>query len=274
MGRFNFAVVLVGLLVTAVGQATADPGPLSPYYVTDGFNTNRIYVLQGTSVVNSFAEAHGAEYSIAVASDVRTIGYPAVGSLGANYTLGGTYTGVDYAAPLAFTYDGTTDGAHNYMIDYLSGDVYQTARDWSSPVKIFNTGFGGSNALGITYDPTNNSLWISQWLGTEVADFTLGGTLLSSFAGPGASMTSLGLDPADNTLWMGTQLSGTYFQFSKGGTLLQSVNYPSLVGLDILGGEFAEAPQNPVPEPSSFVLLGIAIAGIIGYHRRRNLIAA
>ncbi len=73
-------VSVVGLVALALtGVALAGAGPSSPLYLTyttDLNGGNRIVVVQGNSVINSFAEAYGPpdEVPIAVWGDVRTAG--------------------------------------------------------------------------------------------------------------------------------------------------------------------------------------------------------
>jgi hypothetical protein len=72
--------------------------------------------------------------------------------------LAGTPTGTTYFLPaiLSTANDSTTDGTHNYLVDYTYSVVYQTARDFSHPVALFTS--AGPYNVGITYDATNNSL--------------------------------------------------------------------------------------------------------------------
>src|SRR5579862_2057282 len=99
--RLMCVLTLAGLGITAVAPVRAQ---LDPYYVTDGFNTNTIYVLQHGNIVNSFPDAVGNEYGIAVQNDVRTTGY--LGGPGAQYTLGGAFTGTTYPSNNGNTFDG------------------------------------------------------------------------------------------------------------------------------------------------------------------------
>jgi PEP-CTERM motif len=133
--------------------------------------------------------------------------------------------------------------------------------DWTAPTTLFNLGV--TSLLGITYDQTNNSLWISSFGSTStVSDYSLSGTLLSKFNVSPTDLSCLALDPADNTLWMGSQSNeGTFYQYSKGGQLLSTVTYAALANQNTLGGEFNLTPTT-VPEPSSLALCGLA--GIVG----------
>jgi len=275
MNSFVFRLASVALLAGAIGSV--DAGPVSNYYVTAG-DQGTNWILQGTSAT-SFAQAHPGnfgEYGIAVSGgSVRTLGNANDQvNFGAQYTLGGTYTGVDYSYPLsgAAFYDGTTDGVHNYSVDFFTGTVYQMSLDWSSSVSLFATGAGSGGNLGITYDPTNNSLWISRWNNSTVSNFSLSGSLLSSFTGPATSLSALALDFADGTLWMGTQnVPGLFYQYSKSGTLLSTESYSTLSGQNTLGGEFNFVATS-VPEPATMTMLGLGVVGLFGYGalRRRS----
>jgi hypothetical protein len=63
---------------------------------------------------------------------------------------------------------------------------------------------------------------------------------------------------------MGSQnQQGTFFQYSKAGVAMGSVNLPQLVDQNTLGGEF-----QAVPEPSTFVALGIALVALARARRK------
>lgn len=273
------AVKLFAILaLLPCGIERAQAGPISDYYLTAGDNGTN-WIVQGSS-----AAAYGqnqpadlGEYAIAVGSTVRTLhnGNDGPAGLGSEYSLGGVFTGTNYTYPSlrvapAF-YDGARDATHNYSVDYNSGNVYQMDLDWSNAAVLFDTGFGSGNSLGITYDPTNNSLWVAQWGGDTVANFSLGGALLSSFSTGFGSISSLGMDYADNTLWMGTQGNkGTFYQYSRAGALLSTESYVDLEDQNTLGGEFA-FQASTVPEPGSLVLACLGVAGLAcGARRRRS----
>ena len=254
------ALGLLTLLAAPAARAQAPPagsGPVSKLYLTAG-EQNHNFIVQGNTVTQSNV-AVGKESAIAVSGDVRTLIPSSAGSTGgANYDLNFTDTGGRYTSTFNF-FDGTTDGTHNYSVNYNIGseNVYQTDRNWQTPVALFQV---PEAYLGITYDRTNNSLWISNFHGTTVGDYSLTGTLLSSFNTTFNSITCLSLDPADNTLWMGSQnTKGTFYQYSKGGVFLQSDTYAALANQNTLGGEFNIAAP-AVPEASTTVSLGLLLA--------------
>jgi hypothetical protein len=264
-----------GLIAMCLMTSAASAGMVSDYYLTSYSPDSRIYVVNNGVVVNSAAMAYGTgEMAIAVDNDVRTMGI-VTGDAGGQYTLGLTPTGTPYANPGTGllpnqTDDGTTDGTSNYSINYATGDVLRFNRDWTGPSVLFNL-VTHNDWIGITYDPTNNSLWVAEYgVGSTVANYTLGGTLLTSFTtGVTQGNLALALDHADNTLWLtGPQFSGTFLQFSKAGILLDTVTVPSLGGLNITGGEFA---LRSVPEPSSLALAGLGgLALFVGRKRLRR----
>jgi hypothetical protein len=141
---------------------------------------------------------------------------------------------------------------------------------WQDPRILFSLGGPetGDHWLGIAYDPLNNSLWISGFPPTspvdyELADYSLSGTLLSSFTTGLGLMAALGFDPADGTLWFSYNESNMLYQYSTSGTLLQTGTPSGLPSgfNSFLAGDFAEGPQE-APEPSSLALLGVACAAL------------
>jgi hypothetical protein len=176
--------------------------------------------------------------------------------------------------------DGTRDASHNYAIGG-SGDIYSFDLNWQNPAFLFSLPPLGSSEIwsGVAYDATNNSLWVSSFTSGEIEDFSLGGTLLSSFpltfppgAQPGAS--GLALDPGDQTLWTYFSGGGTFAQYSKSGALLSTQTYAALStpnlwqNFGVSGAEFAYE-DTTVPEPG--VVFSTAIGLAILFLRRRRL---
>ena len=107
--------VLLACLLPLLLVSTAVGDPISLYYLTHANGTNQ--VVQGASVINSWAAAGGVDAAIAVSStSVRTLPHPGP-FLGSEYTLAGAFTGTTYPAPIPFRsfLDGTTDGTFNYQ---------------------------------------------------------------------------------------------------------------------------------------------------------------
>jgi hypothetical protein len=123
--------------------------------------------------------------------------------------------------------------------------------------------------MGITYDSTNDSLWVSGWLDSTVRNYTMSGTLLSTFSTGHGFNAALALDPADGTLWLRNHEANRFEQYSTTGTLLSIQNY-ALPGA-AFGGEFAfPGGVQAVPEPASLTMLGIGAFGMIGFAWRRR----
>lgn len=272
-------------LLAGSAAANTFTGPTSPYYL-DNYSTNTIYIVQGTSVVSSFAEAYGTgdnEGTLAVSDTVNTRPIQTgTGGYGGQYSLTGTPTGVQepYPTPAGVlyeqSYDGTSDGVHNYYVQEVGvtnkavEDVYQTDLTWQNPTELFPLVSGSSGEyFGIAYDPTNNSLWIGGQSLTTISDYSLSGTKLSSFDTGNVDNTALGYDAADNTLWLSGGGTSLLHQYSVTGALLQSGMPTGLPGIGYYSGDFA---PSAVPEPASILLLATIMAGIgLGLRRKRVL---
>lgn len=245
--------IVMGLLLGALAVPALAAGPVSEYFLVSG-DQRRVDVVQGSNLLRTWATPD-FEYPVAVASTVKTFG-AVNGTTGREYDYNGNQTGNTYPNRYGTFWDGTTDGRNIYSINWDNGDVVQFDSNWANPRVLFNSG-GGGNYLGITYDPTNGSLWIAQFGGGRVENRTLNGTLLSAFNSGIGNQAALALDHADNSLWLveWTQ-RGDFRQFNKSGNLLSTINYPGLNGVNPLGGEFA------IPEPAALALL-IVGAGLL-----------
>ncbi|OHE85949.1 MAG: hypothetical protein A3G75_04995 [Verrucomicrobia bacterium RIFCSPLOWO2_12_FULL_64_8] len=268
--RLFQAVFACGLGLSLAASIRAQVGPFDPYVLTAGDQGN-IHIVQGNAVTASFAAGTTAEYPIAVFDTVIRTTQSSASGTGREYTLGGVPTGAVFTLPsgIGSVFDGTTDGNFNYVVSYTLGNVYRLNLDFTNPVQLFASAFGSS--LSITYDATDNSIWLASWSTNTVANYSMGGTVLSTFSATvvGGSLSSLALDPTTGTLWMGSQSTqGTFYEYSKTGVLLQTVAYPSLVSQNTLGGEFALAP---VPEPGSWALFALGAAMLARPWRLRGL---
>lgn len=222
-----------------------ESGPTQTYVVDmDDFTVDRQWAWQNSQ-----------EAAIAVLDTVKQHGvfHP---DLGTEYTLAGQPTGTTYPGH-GLTggqfgrrfYDATTDGNHIYAWDYEFGSAFRFDLNWSNPVELFNVP-GQADFMGITYDPTNDSLWVSGWDLQTIRNYTLGGVLLSSFD-PGSMLNSaLALNPLDGTLWFSAFGTSQFQNFSKSGTFLGSEAAPA----DLFGGEIVAVPE-PRPLLSLLVIL-------------------
>ena len=250
----------VFLLILLVFTSLVMAGPISELYVIQWQNAG-IAVIQGNSIVRSWATAASGEIAIAVTDKVRTAGHYN-GYNGAEYTLNGTFTGTTFNSTNynGTFHDGTTDGQYNYATSWSNGQIWRYDLNWANGQMLFDT---DKPLLGITYDPTNDSFWSTGWGDGMVYNYNRSGQLLRSFAtnDGNAYHVSLALDHADGTLWMSQSYeTKTFIQFSKTGTYLSSATYSGLSGYT-WGAEFSLN----VPEPGTVVLAILSLAAFLAF---------
>jgi hypothetical protein len=184
--------------------------------------------------------------------------------------LAGVPTGTSYTLPANISegWDSTSDGTHNYLLS--AGNVYRTNRDFTNPVLLFNVNhdFQIFESLGITYNPRNNSLWVSEFMApihySVMKEYFLSGHVLKTYGTVGPVASGLALDPADETLWNVDYDTGRLAQY---GSSFDFLGYGPYVGY-AQGLEFNLGPT-PTPEPGTLVLFGSGILGLAGLLRRK-----
>lgn len=250
---------IVSYLVVA-GVASAACAQTSVYYLSDSDN-DRLNAYQNQTQLWDQPQQFGDEYPLAVVSDAegfRTVGTNS-GQVGGRYDTGGNYTGPSYTNRTNETHWDSTSNrrTNNYLVGWGTNNVYATDTDFENPVFLFSINSG--DALGITYDPMNDSLWIADFSGGLVTNYDLAGNVLSSFNSGLTNQGALALDWADDTLWQIEWLTQTAYQWDKAGNLLQSFFDPNMTP-NPLGAEMA------IPAPGVLALLGVG--GLFAGRRR------
>jgi hypothetical protein len=163
--------------------------------------------------------------------------------------------------------DGTTDGSnYNYGQNFYGG-VYRFDRNWANSQLLFTA----EGYAGITYDSTDNTLWLSRDRNSGIAHYDLAGNLLASFATVGGLDWNLALDHSTGSLWISqafTHPGGatTFYEYSKAGALLNTVSVNGVTASSFLSAEF-DANANAVPEPATGAL---AVLGLVGFLWKRR----
>jgi hypothetical protein len=264
---YSLSPMVTAFALLLAGPALAATGPTSTLYLMNygefgGGTVVGLDRIQGNTF-NASPTGNPVDICIAASGDIRTYGYvPSTSGsrfdLSGNPLPGGPYLN-SYGQQM---HDGTSDGAYNYSVDYVTGDVIQFDRNWATPSILFNVANG---TVGwITMNATDGSFWLSQYGGPDLVEHrSHTGTLLGSFNSGVFGSQGLALDPVDGTLWM-SQGSSIY-QFSQAGAPLQNLSFSSLPVASWYGMEFDVVP---VPEPGPLAMVGIACAGLVAFRKR------
>ncbi len=259
MRRAVLALLLL-LFLGLTSQVWAD----SLWLGTDNTNTRLVLntTLTGT-VIGSFGPTEASGLAINNATNTIYVG-----------TSGGFITSRNLASPntvLTTTHAGTAfgedmafDGTYLWRVDIGSTSIDKI--DPNTGAILFSFGTGGFLPLGIAWD--GKDLWVSQFAdGGVVAQFTTSGVFTGNkFYLPGNVLGGgLAYDTSDGTLFVGTW--DAVYHVSTTGTVLGSFATPDVRFVD--GLEFQ--PSSGVPEPSSMLLLGSGLMGLVGAARHRLL---
>ena len=213
-------------------------------YIING-DTRHIQAIQGNSIIfenlnlpaTSGSPRH---YPIAVFDSIWIMAYnagaPGRLELDSTLTPTGASSTVTYIPNSPEVLDGGTDGNNNFTIHDGNGDVYRYNTDWSgTPVYMFTSGCEAF-CPGITYDPVNDSIWISD---TEnIYEYSMTGSLRSYFP-HSATRGALAYEGSTDTLWLVSNYpNNTLRQYSKAGALVSTVTTSSDYSSNVWGAEF------------------------------------
>ena len=209
---------MLGVAALTATSAAAN-GPKSQYFL--GANT-KIIRAQGENYISAPTLESG-QYPLAVNGSIRIV-YSEGGEIGHEYTLDLVPTGKMYtnsAPPPDDLWDATTDGCFIYAVNVDTGEVVRFKLNWKGYEVMFDLG-DAFDYLGITYDPTDQTLWVARYSGgTTIEHYTMKGNFISSFDVGHDHISALALDHRDGTLWFGDgDDRGVFRQYSKDGTML------------------------------------------------------
>jgi hypothetical protein len=258
MAKLQFTL----LALASAAIASAGSGPLGVWMLTDGDGGTDVFIQGGS--VTTFAQGGNTNLQYAIAwnptylgGTFTTVGRD-MGEAGGVYDL--SHTQVDtfsnFSSFSGEHLDGTLDTVRgiSYASNFTTGDVVQYNDNlFNAPTtSIYNV---GSFALwSITYHAGRDSLFLGgNGLITEI---DVNGNFVGSFATPDGTVRSLAYDSLDDTMW---------YLSSNGDDIVQINHLGNELGRSTvnLGGNFWGGEIAPVPEPATFIALGLGIAALL-----------
>jgi PEP-CTERM motif len=294
MKTLNYSLngaVCAGALLLASGVSAQN-------LFTSDYNTGNVYSYTPGGTPSTFATGFDHPFSVAfnangdlfVANTALNANQPEIGSI-TEITRGGTrstfYSGID---PIALTFY----AGNLFEADYKSGNIYEYTP--GGVQSLFASGF--TTPLSLAFDSTGD-LYVGSGFGNGngiITKVSPNGTTQTPFASGLSFVGGLTFDGAN--LLVSQQTTGTILQYTPGGVQstfatvnaaglgamaydnsdnLFVVTGPSIVEIASGGTQstFASGLSDgaglafqPVPEPSTFALLGVGAAAF--YARRRR----
>ncbi len=156
------------------------------------------------------------------------------------------------------------DGTSLYRADFFGAQVFRIDRTTGAET-LFVSGFSGP--VGVAYDSSDNTFWITSFILTQLRHYDASGMQLGSSIPLSLSGRAggLGYDPTDDTLWLGSD--ERVFHITKGGGILGFFDTPEFGAAPgsrfVDGLEFERQQIQAVPEPASLVLLSLGVGGLL-----------
>lgn len=253
-------------LAFAAAAIAAAQGPQGVWMLCDG-DSGTDALIQGASV-NTYAQAGGTnlQYPIAwnpnyLGGTFTTIGRDP-GGVGGVYDINHNPLGAfqNFSTIQGQHLDGTLDTARNisYAANFSTGGVIQYGDQYfNGPVTSIYTVTSG--LWSITYNVATDSLFLGS--NGVIVEISVTGTFLNSFNTPDGAVRSLAYDDSDESMWYLTSNGAEIVQIDALGTELarSTVN----LGGNYWGGEIA-----PVPEPATFIAIGMGLTALLLRRRK------
>ncbi len=245
------------------------------FYLTSGdAGTSYIIDLSNGSFTSFSTALQTSAYALGVTDSIllSDISNSAI----VEYSLAGVPTGNSWVGPGGFAemLDGTTNGQGTYYgASWNTRGVTTSDSTFTNTTVLFDPGFP---VIGITYDSSDNTLWLVNDSNGSVSHYTLLGTQISTFSpGLGGRECCLAYDDVSDTLWLSENGSNVISNYSKTGTLIGSVTVTGMSPGNTWGGEIALGatvlPMVPVPSMGTWsvvVLIGLVMG--FAFYRRKS----
>ena len=261
---------VIRFLATATLLLAASTSHGAPYYLFDG-DSNVAYELStSTGTLTNTFNTFSLGYPAAIRTSIWLGGRDDTGAT--EYSLGRLATGNTSAGGGNFSQllDGATGtNGKNYGVECCSAtnSVTVANADWSGQAFLFNLSGDGA---GIAFDPSDNTLFVTDFSGI-ITHYNLVGGVLGTF-NLGQVLIGLAFDQSTDTFWGFNRNTDNLVQFSRAGAMLSDLDIPGFNPSNPFGGEMAVtmAITNQVPEPASLALTLAALGGLVITRRRKS----